>query len=121
MSHAAPSSYENIGIENRKLGMWLFLSSEVMFFTGLIGAYIVIREATGQWPVAPSDVVAPNPGFVSIPDVDGAPVVAPAPEDFALDADSPAIDAALPEKAPATDFFDAPRGPMPDQGAVERL
>ncbi len=56
MSHAAASSYENIGIENRKLGMWLFLASEVMFFTGLIGAYIVTREATGNWP-APSSVL----------------------------------------------------------------
>ncbi len=26
-----------------KLGMWLFLASEVMFFSGLIGAYIVLR------------------------------------------------------------------------------
>ena len=56
MSQAAASSYENIGIENRKLGMWLFLASEVMFFTGLIGAYIVTREATGHWPV-PSAVL----------------------------------------------------------------
>ena len=44
------------GIENRKLGMWLFLASEVMFFTGLIGAYIVIRQAAPDWPV-PSTVL----------------------------------------------------------------
>ena len=30
-----------LGIPNGKVGMWLFLGSEVMFFTGLIGAYIV--------------------------------------------------------------------------------
>ena len=29
--------------------MWLFLASEVMFFTGLIGAYTVLRSAPG-WP-----------------------------------------------------------------------
>ena len=63
MSHAAASAYENIGIENRKLGMWLFLSSEVMFFTGLIGAYIVIREATGQWPVPSSILNIPLTAF----------------------------------------------------------
>lgn len=56
MSQAAAASYENIGIENRKLGMWIFLASEVMFFTGLIGAYIVTRAATGNWPV-PSEVL----------------------------------------------------------------
>ena len=37
------------GIPNGKLGMWVFLASEVMFFTGLIGAYIVLRSAPG-WP-----------------------------------------------------------------------
>ncbi len=58
MNHAAASSssYENLGIENRKFGMWIFLASEVMFFTGLIGAYIVIRQVTPEWPV-PSAVL----------------------------------------------------------------
>lgn len=57
MSHAASATaYDNIGIENRKLGIWLFLVSEIMFFTGLIGAYIVLREATPAWPV-PSSIL----------------------------------------------------------------
>jgi heme/copper-type cytochrome/quinol oxidase subunit 3 len=34
-----------IGIYNLKFGMWVFLLSEVMFFTGLIGAYIILRFA----------------------------------------------------------------------------
>ena len=49
-SHAAsapmpsqPSS--GIGVYNLKFGMWVFLLSEVMFFTGLIGAYIILRFA----------------------------------------------------------------------------
>ena len=37
------------GIPSGKLGMWLFLASEVMFFTGLIGAYVVLRSAPA-WP-----------------------------------------------------------------------
>jgi heme/copper-type cytochrome/quinol oxidase subunit 3 len=45
-----------LGIETRKLGMWIFLASEVMFFTGLIGAYIVLRQAQPSWPV-PSTVL----------------------------------------------------------------
>src|SRR5262245_49711403 len=31
--------------------MWLFLASEIMFFTGLIVAYIVIRFNSESWPV----------------------------------------------------------------------
>ncbi len=38
------------GIPNGKLGMWVFLASEVMFFTGLIGAYIVLRLGHPHWP-----------------------------------------------------------------------
>jgi len=35
---------------NLKLGMWVFLASEVMFFTGLIGSYVVLRfGAPGEW------------------------------------------------------------------------
>jgi len=32
-------------VYNLKLGMWVFLLSEVMFFTSLIGAYIILRFA----------------------------------------------------------------------------
>ncbi|MCE9591815.1 MAG: cytochrome c oxidase subunit 3 [Planctomycetes bacterium] len=40
------------GITNGKIATWLFLGSEVMFFTGLIGAYIVLRGGQGwtNWP-----------------------------------------------------------------------
>lgn len=34
-----------MGVYNMKLGMWVFLLSEVMFFTSLIGAYIILRAA----------------------------------------------------------------------------
>src|SRR5918912_3102616 len=33
------------GVYNEKLGMWVFLGSEVMFFTALIGTYIILRVA----------------------------------------------------------------------------
>ncbi|MGH7502473.1 MAG: cytochrome c oxidase subunit 3 [Longimicrobiales bacterium] len=49
MSHAAAATLERstsgFGVYNLKLGMWVFLLSEVMFFTGLIGAYIILRFA----------------------------------------------------------------------------
>ncbi len=38
------------GIPSNKLGMWLFLASEVMFFTGLLTAYIVLRMSNPNWP-----------------------------------------------------------------------
>ncbi len=33
-----------------KFGMWVFLVSEIMFFTGLIGSYIVLRLGASSWP-----------------------------------------------------------------------
>lgn len=52
-THAAampvpPGSHEpaaGMGVYNKKLGMWVFLLSEVMFFTSLIGSYIIFRFA----------------------------------------------------------------------------
>ncbi|MBM3213791.1 NAD-dependent epimerase/dehydratase family protein [Candidatus Poribacteria bacterium] len=57
--HPIPPS--NTGVSLAKFGMWVFLASEVMFFTGLIGAYIVVRNATPQWP-RPTDL---NLGLVA--------------------------------------------------------
>ena len=40
------------GLYNAKLGIWLFLASEVMLFGGLFSAYILLRvgAAPGTWP-----------------------------------------------------------------------
>lgn len=38
-------------LSNGKLIMWLFLSTEIMFFAALIGVYIVIRFGAPIWPV----------------------------------------------------------------------
>jgi len=32
-----------------KVAMWLFLATEIMFFTGLIGSYIVLRAGSPSW------------------------------------------------------------------------
>lgn len=37
-------------LSNGKLFMWLFLSTEIMFFSGLIGTYLVIRFGAPAWP-----------------------------------------------------------------------
>jgi heme/copper-type cytochrome/quinol oxidase subunit 3 len=50
MTHAAavPAAERympGIGVPNLKLGMWVFLLSEVMFFTALIASYVILRFA----------------------------------------------------------------------------
>jgi cytochrome c oxidase subunit 3 len=47
-------------LPNGKLFMWLFLSTEIMFFAALIGVYIVIRFGAPAWP-DPSDVHLSEP------------------------------------------------------------
>src|SRR5438094_8660051 len=36
------------GVYANKLGMWVFLASDVMFFTALIGTYIILRFGVSQ-------------------------------------------------------------------------
>ncbi len=40
----------NTGIPHGKIGIWLFLASEVMLFATLFTAYIVLRIAAPSWP-----------------------------------------------------------------------
>jgi heme/copper-type cytochrome/quinol oxidase subunit 3 len=46
-----------VPIYNMKLGMWVFLLSEVMFFTSLIGAYVILRFANPDAFAAPGVVL----------------------------------------------------------------
>ena len=39
------------GLYNGKLGVWLFLASEVMLFGGLFSAYIFLRTGVDSWPL----------------------------------------------------------------------
>ena len=40
------------GLYNAKIGIWLFLASEVMLFGGLFSAYVFLRIGAlpGYWP-----------------------------------------------------------------------
>jgi heme/copper-type cytochrome/quinol oxidase subunit 3 len=38
------------GLYNGKLGIWLFLASEVMLFAGLFSSYILLRTGSVEWP-----------------------------------------------------------------------
>src|SRR6266852_3715988 len=57
MEHAVeekPAVHMGLPLSNGKLAIWLFLVTEIMFFTGLIGVYIVLRNGTPTsvepWP-----------------------------------------------------------------------
>ena len=68
MSHVAAMSasrpMEGMKIYNLKLGMWVFLLSEVMFFSSLIGAYIILRFANPEQWAEPNEVLnVPLTGF----------------------------------------------------------
>jgi cytochrome c oxidase subunit 3/cytochrome o ubiquinol oxidase subunit 3 len=46
-----------LGVDHRKLGMWLFIASEVMFFGGLIAAYLHYKYSLGFSESSELDVV----------------------------------------------------------------
>ncbi len=50
--HAAATAHAHRGISNPILGMLLFITSEVMFFSGLFAAYFATRAANTPWPPA---------------------------------------------------------------------
>ena len=60
MSHsightAQPPVKMGLAIPNSKLCMWLFLGTEIMFFTAFIGTYLVLRLGSPGWPSDPAD------------------------------------------------------------------
>ena len=38
------------GVNNAKLGIWLFLASEIMLFGGLFSSYVFLRLGAPEWP-----------------------------------------------------------------------
>ena len=49
---AVPVRRESTAVPTSRLGMWLFLASEVMFFGALVGSYVILRlgAGPGAWP-----------------------------------------------------------------------
>lgn len=45
------------GVTNAKLGLWLFLASEVMLFGALFSTLIIMRSSATDWPTHGSDVL----------------------------------------------------------------
>lgn len=51
------------GLYNAKLGMWLFLAAEAMFFGALFSSYAFLRTAAESWPVG-SEILPVGVGVV---------------------------------------------------------
>jgi cytochrome c oxidase subunit 3 len=66
-AHAAP-------VTPGKVAMWLFLATEVMFFTGLIGSYIVLRAGSPHW--AYSNIFPPGTPLQRLGDAKGVVIKA---------------------------------------------
>ena len=47
---------EDTGLTSPKLGIWLFLASEVMLFGALFSSYILLRVGSTAWPVQSEEV-----------------------------------------------------------------
>ncbi|MHB2025253.1 MAG: cytochrome c oxidase subunit 3 [Elusimicrobiota bacterium] len=45
-----PHVGSSTGVTNAKLGIWLFLASEIMLFSTLFTSYIVLRLGVDSWP-----------------------------------------------------------------------
>ena len=54
------------GLNNVKLGIWLFLASEVMLFGGLFSAYVLLRVGAVEWPLGSSILSIPLATFNTI-------------------------------------------------------
>ncbi|HVS01784.1 MAG TPA: cytochrome c oxidase subunit 3 [Thermoanaerobaculia bacterium] len=62
MSEVIPYTVEtrpDTGVNNVKLGIWLFLSSEVMLFGSLFAGYILLRVGNPQWGHGQSELSVP--------------------------------------------------------------
>ena len=51
---------EDTGLTNAKLGIWLFLASEVMLFGALFSTYVLLRVGApaGTWPASGAEILS---------------------------------------------------------------
>src|SRR5436309_7905120 len=54
------------GLFNGKLGVWLFLSSEVMLFAALFSSYILLRIGSVEWPHGWQELNVPMAAFNTV-------------------------------------------------------
>ena len=54
------------GLANGKLGVWLFLASEVMLFAALFSSYILLRVGSTEWPHGFQELNVPLAAFNTV-------------------------------------------------------
>ena len=54
------------GLNNVKLGIWLFLASEVMLFGGLFSTYVLLRVIAVEWPFGADILSVPIGAFNTV-------------------------------------------------------
>jgi cytochrome c oxidase subunit 3 len=54
------------GLTNGKLGVWLFLASEVMLFAALFSSYILLRVGSTEWPHGFQELNVPMAAFNTV-------------------------------------------------------
>jgi cytochrome c oxidase subunit III len=54
------------GLSNGKLGVWLFLASEVMLFAALFSSYILLRVGSTEWPHGFQELNVPMAAFNTV-------------------------------------------------------
>jgi heme/copper-type cytochrome/quinol oxidase subunit 3 len=54
------------GLANGKLGIWLFLASEVMLFGALFSTYIILRTGSTVWPHGADELSVPLGAFNTV-------------------------------------------------------
>jgi cytochrome c oxidase subunit 3 len=54
------------GLSNGKLGVWLFLASEVMLFAALFSTYILLRVGSETWPHGFDELNVPLAAFNTV-------------------------------------------------------
>ncbi len=64
-----PKAHMGLPLPHGKLAIWFFLVTEIMFFTALIGTYVILRQGT---PTAASDYRWPTPHEVHLVEWIGA-------------------------------------------------
>jgi len=72
---AATVPIQHVPVSPGKVALWLFLGTEVMFFTGLIGSYVVLRA--GSPATAYSNLYPPGTDLGRLADAQGVVLASP--------------------------------------------
>src|SRR5438128_10193364 len=75
MAHADaahPPAHMGLPLPNGKLAMWLFLVTEIMFFTALIGTYLILRNSIPPSLARSEGIKWPHPEQVHLVEWIGA-------------------------------------------------